>query len=306
MFERLLPDVINRALVKYDRRKICEIRLRRNAPVIINYIGKNKTLTYGNANESVYASGEIIDFVLKKATENSLYAYNNQIKQGFITARGGIRLGISGESVNSDSFMPTTIKNIHSINMRIPHEVKDCSSLVFSFIYSKDNGIKSTLIISPPGAGKTTYLRDICRKLSNLDEKIYNTMLVDERFELASTLDGCPMLDVGKFTDVVSGASKEFAFSNGIRALKPDVIITDEIMNESDALACVNAVNSGVKVIASIHAENIHEIEQRQGVNALIKSKVFERYVILSNKRGIGLCESIYDESLKCVYFWGG
>lgn len=304
MLRRLMPDVLNSAILKLDYSKICEIRLRRNSPVVVNYAGKNKPLTTNCfSGEKIYASGEIIDFVIKKATENSLYAYNNQLKQGFITAKGGIRLGVAGESVNSDNFMPTTIKNIQAVNIRVPHEVKDCSAVAFKFIYSNDYGVKSTLIISPPGAGKTTYLRDIARRLSLIDDKVFNVLLVDERFELASVLDGLPMLDVGKYTDVVSGASKKFAFTNGIRVLRPDVIITDEVMSEEDVWSCINAINSGVKVIASIHANNIREIEEKEGFSGIIKSRCFERYVILSNKESVGLCQSVFDKELNCIYF---
>ena len=303
MIYRLLPQEINNTLINYDMQKIQEIRLRRNAPVVINYQGKNCVLKRMSGGEPVFVTKEMIEYVLKRATENSLYAYNNQIKQGFITARGGIRLGIAGESVNSDKFMPTTIKNINSINIRVPHEVKDCSAFVFNYIYSKDYGIKNSLIISPPGAGKTTYLRDIARKISGIEDKVFNTLLVDERFELASTLDGEPMLDVGTYTDIVSGASKEFAFSNGIRVLRPDIIITDELMSEADVDACINAVNSGVKVIASIHANSISELKERQGINKILTARCFERYFLLSNKNKVGECISVYDENHKCIYF---
>ncbi len=299
MVDGILPQRLKNLIEPFSER-LEEIRLRRNAPVILRLGGKNIYLKYGSG-EKVFASGQDIDEVLRRATENSLYAFNSQIKQGFITARGGIRVGIAGESVNSDNFMPTTIKNVTSLHIRIPHEVIDCSKNVFKFIAS-ENEIKNTLIISPPGAGKTTLIRDIARKISEL-KNIYNCLMVDERFELASCVGGETMLDVGANTDVISGASKKYAFSFGIRSLKPDVILTDELMTKDDADACINAMRSGVKVIASIHAKNHLEIIDKQDFSNLIKGKFFERIVVLSNKNGVGSVDGIFDENLKCLYF---
>ena len=178
MLGALLPELLLKALEKLDKNKVYEIRLRRNSPIVVNYQGRNiSLLTEGFVGEKIFASNQMLQFVLARATENSLYAFNNQIKQGFITAKGGIRIGIAGESVNSDNFMPTTIKNINSLNIRLPHEVKNCALTGFKFMVGS-SGIKNTLIISPPGAGKTTFLRDIARLISK-QEIIYNCLIVD-------------------------------------------------------------------------------------------------------------------------------
>jgi len=301
MIKQLLPEIIIKCLERFNYNEISEIRIRRNSPVIINYRGTNKVLV-NNFNEKVFATSGIIEFVLKRATEYSLYAFNNQIKQGFITAKGGFRIGIAGESVNSDNFMPTTMKNINSLNIRIPHEVEGCSNNVFKSIYDKDCGIKSTLIISPPGAGKTTLIRDISRQLSN-QEKVFNVFVVDERFEIASVVNGEAMLNVGCFSDIVSGANKNFAFNNGIRALKPDVIITDELISIEDVDACKNAINSGVKVLATVHAENHRDLMNKNVFKGLFEGKVFERYVIMNQRNGPGGITQILDESFKPIYF---
>lgn len=295
----LFPERLAREIARLDLGAIQELRLRRNSRLTVLCRGIKQYVMRGA--EPVMVSGSDIEYVLKRATENSLYAYSSQIRQGFITAAGGVRLGLAGESVNADNFMPTTIKNIHAINIRIPHEEKNCSAIAFKFI-AGDWGIKSTLIISPPGAGKTTFLRDICRKLSD-HGSMPNCLLVDERFEMASCRDGEPMLDVGQNTDIVSGATKEFAFANGIRALRPDVIITDELATECDARACQRAMRSGVKVIASVHAASHIELFDRPEFEGLVSGKYFERFVVLSNKNGPGTIEGIYDENLKCIYF---
>ncbi|MBQ7467004.1 MAG: Flp pilus assembly complex ATPase component TadA [Clostridia bacterium] len=301
MLYDLLPSLICKALQSYDQTKLTEIRIRRNCPIVINYQGKNILLKTADG-ENIYSDKEIIEFILRKATENSLYAFNNQVKQGFITARGGIRIGIAGESVNSDNFMPKTIKDICSLSIRIPHEIVGCSNLIFKFICNEQI-IKNTLIVSPPGAGKTTLLRDIARNFSHLSGTIFNVLIVDERFEIASCENGQPMLDVGVFTDVVSGASKDYAFTNAIRSLRPDVIITDELADENDVNACLKAVASGVKVIASVHANNLSELRSKTEFERLLNSKMFSRIVFLSFKIGPGYCQSIFDENMKCIYF---
>ena len=301
MLKDLLPTVLNDVIGRLDYNKITEIRLRRNCPIVINYFGKNVLLKtdYG---DYYYSDKDMMEYILKRATEYSLYAFNHQIKQGFITARGGIRIGISGESVNSDNFLPKTIKDVYSMNIRIPHEVVGCANLAFKFIY---NGIdiKNTLIVSPPGAGKTTYLRDIARKLSEVENKIFNTLIVDERFEIASCVDGEPMLNVGKFTDIVSGASKLYAFTNAIRAMRPDVILTDELAGKDDVNACIEAMNSGVKVIASVHANDIYELKGKENFGKLVDKGLFQRIIIISNDGGPGHCKTIYDEMQNCIYY---
>ena len=295
MLEKILVEPLKSLLSKYDIEGIYEIRLRRNCPVVLNYKGKYVNLTRSEG-EKVYTSGVNIEQILKLATQNSLYAYNNQLKQGFLTTIGGIRIGVAGESVNNDNFLPTTIKDITSLVIRIPHQVQNCSQLAFKFISSKDV-INNTLIVSPPGAGKTTFLRDIACQFSKKQD-IVNVMVVDERFELASCLNGEALLDVGCYSDIVSGAGKKYAFSNGIRALRPDVIITDE-----DCDACILAINSGVKVIASVHAKDCVELKQKKEFKELVLGGYFERIIFLSNRNGPGTLEKIYDKELNCIYF---
>lgn len=298
----LFPEALFRELEKLDMLKIQEIRLRLNKPIVVNFGGKNIFLETSLTKEKIVATKQTIEHVLCRATENSVYAYNSQIKQGFITAKGGIRLGIAGESVVSDSYLPKTLKDICSINVRVPHEVKGCSAVAFRFMFC-ENCLKSTLIISPPGAGKTTFLRDIACQISKVCQQNCSVLIVDERFEIASVVDGLPMLDVGDFSDIVSGATKKFAFENGIRALRPNVIITDELACKEDADACKNAIMSGVKVVASIHGSSLVDISSKSDFKEMVGSRCFERYVVLSGRNGAGTIESIFDENGTCIYF---
>lgn len=299
MLGDLLPQNILNAIAGLKIDNLQEIRLRRNGPIVVCYKGQNQLLLSGQ--EKIFANSGMIEYILRRATENSLYAYTNEIRRGFITAKGGIRIGLAGESVGADNFMPSTIKNIHSLNIRIPHEVKNCSAKVFKFIYQA-GVVKNTLIISPPGAGKTTLLRDLARKISE-EGPSTNVLLVDERYELAACENGESMLDVGEYTDVITGANKKYAFTSGIRALRPDVIITDELIDIEDANACKTAIRSGVKVLASIHANSHIDLLDKQEFKDLINGQYFERIVVLSNRRGVGTCEAIYDEKLKCIFF---
>lgn len=303
MFFDLLPTELINVIKKFDKQKIYELRLRVDMPAVMNYSGKNLVLYKSNAEEKFIVSKDMIDFVIRNATENSLYAYNNQIKQGFITAKGGIRLGVAGENVVSDTYLPKTLKDICGINIRIPHEVKNCSQIAFKFIYNKNTGLKNTLIISPPGAGKTTFLRDIACQISRNCEQVYNMLIVDERFEIASVVDGKAMLDIGDFADIVSGGNKKFAFENGIRSLRPDVILTDELICEEDALACENAIMSGVKVIATVHATSMNDLRQKVAFKNMISSHCFERFVVISNRCGAGTYDGIFDDNGNCLYF---
>lgn len=303
MFLDLLPTEIVKELEKYDKQKIYELRLRMGMPIVMNYSGRNILLERTEDKGRVVVTKEMIDFVLRVATENSLYAFNNQIKQGFITAKGGIRLGVAGENVASDTFLPKTLKDICAINIRIPHEIKNCSQIAFKFIYNRTTGLKNTLILSPPGAGKTTFLRDLACQISRNCEQIYNMFIVDERFEIASVVDGRAMLDIGDFADIVSGGNKKFAFENGIRALRPDVILTDELITEEDAFACESAIMSGVKVIATVHATSLNDLKQKQVFKKMIASRCFERFVVISNRLGAGTYDGIFDENGNCLYF---
>lgn len=280
---------------------IYEIRIRFNSPIVINVGGEFKVLRNKlNGNKVVYADSRLIDYIICKATDSSLYTFNNQIKQGFITVSGGIRIGITGEIVTTDDEKIKTIKNFSALCIRIPHEIYNCASTAMNFIVGKS--IKNTLIISPPGAGKTTFLRDIARSLSNLNV-LYNTLVLDERFEIGASIEGLATMDIGSYTDVLSGCNKAYGFKEGIRTMRPDVIICDELATKSDIEAVRAAVNSGVKVIASAHSNSHLELKKKAEFEPIFNDKIFERYVVLSTRNGMGTYEGIYDENCIPLYF---
>ena len=288
-----LPIEIEKLILsKFNYAGIYEIRIRQDKPIFVLYYG-DYILLKDSRNNPVYADKKLIEYVVTSLTEMSIYRYNNQIKQGFITYEGGGRVGISGEIVLTDSGEIRTIKNIKSLVIRVPHEVKGCASSVLPFIETKSR-IFNTLIISPPGCGKTTMLRDIARLLS-FGERVQNIMIVDERYEIAGGNQ-----DVGSSTDVFYGGNKEFCFENGIRAMAPSVIITDEIGTKVDAESILKASYSGVAVIASVHARDTEELRNKPTFKKLIDAKLFDRYIVLSSRCGVGTIESVIDKNF-CV-----
>lgn len=303
VLEKILPRFIIEPLNKLNTEKLYELRLRSRSPLLINYGGDYKYVAFGggitsNPDEAFTIAQEIPAVVLARACEFSLYAYNNKIKEGYISLEGGIRVGIAGETVYEGGEIKT-IKNVSSLNIRIPHQIIGCSNPVFKYIF--DNGQPlSTLIISPPGAGKTTMLRDIARNFSNL-KKIYNVTLADERCELAAVKSGIPQLNVGFNTDIISCCKKEYAFVCALRTLSPDVIISDEIGCYQDLSACIDATYGGIAVIASAHAADLNELIKRKDFGENVK-KAFKRFVTLSSRRGKGTIESITDGEDKIFY----
>lgn len=303
MFDKLFPQYLLTALNCSPKEKISEIRIRLDKSIVVSIGNKSYFLSQnglsGDSKKAIIAEKYYIDEILKRACENSVYAFSNQIKDGFITTQGGIRIGLGGEGVYENSNIKT-LKNINSLAIRIPHEVKGCSLKILQYLF-KDEFL-NTLIVSPPGAGKTTLIRDIIYQLS-IKNYCYNILLIDERFEIANCFNGKSTLSVGNFCDILSGVSKKYAFENGIRSLRPDIIVTDEISNFQDYDSILYASNCGVNLLASIHARDIEDLKTKKDFQTILSNKVFKRFIILSSRDGPGTVEAIYDESLRCISY---
>jgi len=283
--------------------KVNELRLRSACPAVVALGSRSFFLTpeglSQNPSDAVMVSKTDIETIIHKASDYSLYAVNEQLKKGFITIRGGVRIGITGEVVIEDGKV-STIKNIQAINIRIPHQVRGTSYKILPYVFGQTSPY-NTLIISPPGAGKTTMLRDLAWQLCD-KYLMPNVLILDERGEIAANWQGENQLDVGAFTDVISGASKSYGFENGIRSMRPDVIICDELATRDDMDMIRQAVRSGVCVFASVHARGIDDIRAKPIFRELVDDMVFDRYVILTTKETAGNITGVLDKHLKMMY----
>lgn len=301
MLEKILPDKFLRILnEKVNMKSVNEIRLRANKPVVVDINGKTFFLSENgvssNINSALYASKIMIEDVIFRASECSIYSVNEQIKKGFIVTDEAIRIGIGGNMIEENGFIKT-MTNFCSCNIRVPHVVKNCCLSAFSYLFS-ENGIENTLVISPPGCGKTTFLRDFVYQLSERNLP-YNVLLLDERGELDSGINS-------QFTDKISFSSKKVGFENGIRALSPDIIVTDELGQDDDVDAVRYATSCGVKLLASTHADNMETFSKKPMFYELIKEKVFKRFVLLSKRNGPGTLEGVYNENMARIFLPNG
>lgn len=287
---RVLPLDISSEIKGYlINEPLQEIRIKANKPIIVNLSNKEVILDR-------IATTNDLKQILVRISNYSLYAYEEEIKQGYITIKGGHRIGMAGECVISQGEVKT-IRNISSINIRVCREVKGSSNEIMKFIVSKDR-VYNTLIISPPKCGKTTILRDIARNISNgmpmnnLTGK--KVSIIDERSEIASCFNGIPQLDVGIRSDILDNCFKKDGMIMAIRSLSPEVLICDEIGTDGDIEALNMAFNSGVNIVVTIHGYNIDDVYKRNVFKDLLEKSILERIVVLSSRRGPGTIENIY------------
>ena len=302
----LLPQKIAAVLCKLDPAKLDsleEIRLRAGKPLILQnykneyFIDEDGNLKYSLSRPFI-TDQQDLQKTLEIMSDNSIYAYQDEIRNGYITLRGGHRVGLTGKTI-IDGGCVRNIKDISSLNIRLSGEIPGCSEKILKYLFSKDGSISNTLIISPPQCGKTTILRDIARVLSNgLHESIFKGVkvgIVDERSEIAACFKGIPQNDVGIRTDVLDGCPKTIGMDMLIRSMSPKVIITDEIGNDGDRDAIQRVLNAGVKIIASAHGYNVSELKSRREVLGLLEEKVFDKLIVLGNSKGPGTIVEVVD-----------
>ncbi len=228
--------------------------------------------------------GEDLEQVLDRATEFSRYTAEETIRMGFVTAQGGYRIGICG-TVVSVGERSEAIRDISSLAIRIPREREDIARPLLSQLLVDGKPV-STLVISPPGGGKTTFLRDLVRLLSDGTELNgpCRISLVDERGEIAAMHRGVAQLAVGSHTDVMDACPKNLAVPMLLRAMTPQVIALDEIAQEKDVEAVFSASKCGVVLLATVHASSLAELSRRPGLSALLERGIFERVVRISGR----------------------
>ena len=241
--------------------EIWEIRLRVNRPAAVSlgnsirYITGDGNLTY-KPDTAVKASPEDIKRTFEAVCQYSVHSFQREISEGFVTVRGGHRVGICGTSV-AHGDLTQNIKNISSLNFRIAREVTGCADELCRRAFG--NGLQNLILAGPPASGKTTMLRDMARILG----KSFRVALIDERGELAAVWNGSPQNDVGINTDVFDGYDKPTGIMTALRVMSPQIIICDEIGSEKDLEAVREASRSGVYVAATVHASSADELAQK-------------------------------------------
>jgi len=282
-----MPRSIAKALASHPEGSIREIRVRAG--------GRASLLT---------AAGEVLcpgsfsqPQVMQMAealSEHALYARSEEQRQGFVTLRGGHRMGLCGRVVmNGQSIR--ALREISSLCVRIAGQWYGAASALTPYLWDEEGRVRSTLIIGLPGMGKTTLLRDACRELS---EKGVHMCVVDERSELAAMSAGVAQLDVGPNTDVLDGCAKEAGLRWMLRSMAPEVLVTDELGSMMDAQALMDAARCGVSVMASVHGRDLDTTLSRGSLYQLLQSQVFSRYVVLSSA-AVGQIDMICDEKLR-------
>ena len=274
-----LPHALRRFFYAIDLSEIFEIRLTVGRSVTLYgahgraFLSKDGTLSdepYGcvRVNEAHIAEA------MEIATHSSVYSAEDEIRNGFITLDGGHRIGICGSAVIREGKIAFQ-KDISSLSYRLAREVIGAADCVMDSIFPMGQ-VRSTLIISPPGSGKTTMLRDIARQLSQAGVRV---CIADERREIAAMRSGRTSFDIGDSTTVLSGAPKTAAMLMMLRSMAPEVIITDEIGTAADAAAVSVMINSGTRLITSAHGSGVKQLRHRADMAAVMG--YFEVFITL-------------------------
>ncbi len=278
-----------------------ELRFRANGPVTLLQ-GKNEYFLHKNGGicsrteEAYCISANEIREMMEYISNFSVYAYEEELRQGFLTIQGGHRVGICGRVVLSEGKIKT-IRNISFLNIRLAREKKGCAEKILPYVLERDK-LCHTLIVSPPGCGKTTLLRDFIRLVSDGGRRVG---VADERSELAACYYGIPQNDLGLRTDVLDGCPKVLGIELLLRSMSPEVIAVDELGGERDVEVIKKSMYCGCTILATAHGEGNHAWFSGHNTTNRELAGLFERYVFLKPGEHPGLIETICDKEGKEV-----
>lgn len=287
--------------------KLEEIRVRVNQPLELvtadgAYFLNNGALVRQTDRQCLSVSEEDLRQMSTLMSRYSLYAYEEEIRQGFLTVEGGHRVGVAGKAILEQEKVKS-LQHISSVNIRMSHEIPGCADRLLPMI-TKNREVCHTLIISPPCGGKTTLIRDLIRQISdgNAHVKGCTVGVVDERSEIGGCYLGVAQNHLGSRTDILDCCPKAEGMIMLIRSMSPRVLAVDEIGAQEEIRAVEYAMQCGCKLIASVHGNSMAEIASKPGLGELVRQRRFERYVVLENREHPGEIKEIFDErgSLLC------
>ncbi|MDO5336004.1 MAG: stage III sporulation protein AA [Eubacteriales bacterium] len=290
---------------KPDYDKLYEIRMRVGRPLFLIYEGGERFLRQNGrcANGTPYlVTRQDLQETLEYVSGYSMYAYEEELRQGFLSIQGGHRVGVTGKVILEGNRIQG-MKYISCINIRLSHQVKGCATKILPMIHKRGH-VYHTLIVSPPRCGKTTLLRDIIRQISNGwgDIPGCNVGVVDERSELAGCYRGIPQNDLGMRTDILDGCPKAEGMMMLIRSMSPKVVAVDELGKEEDFQAVEAVVNCGCRLIATVHGGSLEDLCSKPLFEKLMRQQVFERYIFLSSREQAGTIRVVLDkEGRSCM-----
>lgn len=282
-----------------------EIRLRIGQPVMVldregEWFWDRKEQSISKSFVDCYVWKEIdMKETLARMSQYSMYALEEEIRNGFFTIQGGHRIGVAGKTV-CDQGKVTAIRNICGLNVRVARQKKDCAKGLVPWLM-QGGEVCNTLILSPPGVGKTTMLRDCIRLLSEgmpgrAGKKVG---VVDERSEIAASFLGVPQNDLGCRTDVLDACPKAEGMWLLLRSMSPQIIAVDELGTREDCLAVEEALHCGCRILGTMHIGKMEELQEKAYLSRWLEHGFFQRFVFLSLGLGRERQFTVYDEKLQ-------
>lgn len=279
------PEQIRTELELLEPGELREIRIRAERPTVF--------VTGTRVAQLDWRPGQLqLEALVEALSGHSLYARSDETGQGFLTLRGGHRLGLCGRVLHRKG--GCVLPDIGSACLRVAAEWPGCADALLPHLHKEDRHC-SLLVIGPPGSGKTTVLRDLARQLAG-SSRACQVAIIDERGEIAACIGGIPQLNVGVSADVLEGMSKTEAVPWLIRSMAPQVIITDELSGSDDAAAVLDAQACGSAVCASVHGSSLQEVAARPSMASLMARRAFDLYAVLAPEGG-GRIASLFDRS---------
>ncbi|MRG86558.1 stage III sporulation protein AA [Salinibacillus xinjiangensis] len=288
IFPKTIEDKLRREILNWDQLDEIRIRVRRPVELVFTH--------YSRMIKHVVPTEQDALFILNQLSEHSIYRFEDELRQGYITIEGGHRVGISGK-VNTENGYVKAIRHLTFFNVRIARQLKNISQRYLPYLYPSH--YMNTLLIGPPKCGKTTFLRDMVRLMSDGFQHLpaQKVGVIDERSEIAACKNGVPQHDVGLRTDVMDACPKAEGMMMMIRSMSPNIIVVDEIGTIQDVEALLEALYAGVNVVCSVHGRDLQEIQKRPSLKPLMEAKAFQRFITFSNRPKPGTVVSVLDEN---------